>query len=221
MLPEVVWNMPPMGTINVHASLLPQYRGAAPINHAIMNGETVTGVTTFKLKHEIDTGDILLQKEVAITPQDNAGTLHDKLMRAGADLLVESVKGLVNGSISERPQQIIDESEIKRASKIFTETRQIDWHRKAKDIHNQVRGLSPYPAAFTYIGNKTAKVFLTHYNLGNPEAEPGTFELVSSSGKHPDGLRFAAADGWVYIDELQQEGKKKMPIAEFLKGFRP
>ncbi|RYZ20344.1 MAG: methionyl-tRNA formyltransferase, partial [Chitinophagaceae bacterium] len=151
MLPELVWNMPPMGTVNVHGSLLPQYRGAAPINWAIINGEKETGVTTFKLKHEIDTGDILLQERIAIGENETAGELHDKMKEVGAKVLVETVKGLAEGSLVEHPQLSALESiafEIKHAPKIFTETCKIDWNKPVADVHNLIRGLSPYPGAF-------------------------------------------------------------------------
>ena len=194
MMPEVVWNMPPMGTINVHASLLPQYRGAAPINWAIINGETETGVTTFKLKHEIDTGDILLQQKVPILQKDNAGTLHDKLMHAGAELLVKTVKGIAAGILNEVPQDISPGKEIKKAP---------------------IRGMSPYPTAFTVLGGKQVKIYRAHYQPEHHSLQPGTYDT-----DHDTYLRFVTNDGWVYIDELQQEGKKKLDIKSFLKGFR-
>lgn len=214
MMPEVVWNMPPMGTINVHGSLLPQYRGAAPINRAIMNGETVTGVTTFRLKHEIDTGDILLQRALHIAPEDNMGTMYEKLMQAGAGLLVETVRGLADGTLRERPQDI-PTGGLKHAPKIFRDDMVIDWSRNAIDIHNQVRGLSPYPAATTELAGKNIKVFRTHFELTETNVTPGTWQTDNSTS-----LRFAANDGWVYVDDLQMEGKKRMEIKEFLRGFR-
>jgi len=215
MLPEVVWNMPPLGTVNVHASLLPQYRGAAPINWAIINGEHETGVTTFKLKHEIDTGDILLQEKIAIEQGDNAGTVHDKLMNAGAALLVETVKGLAEGSIEEQPQQSFDLKEIKHAHKIFKEDMRIEWTKSVTQVANLVRGLSPYPTAFTELQGKGMKVYAVHTEDAETVKDAGAFD---TDGK--TYLRFAAADGWVYIDELQQEGKKRMVVADFLRGFR-
>lgn len=215
MMPESVWNMPPMGTINVHASLLPQYRGAAPINWAIINGETETGVTTFKLKHEIDTGDILLQQKIRILPADNAGTMHDKLMEAGAELLVKTARGLADGTIHERPQQVVDESSLKRAPKIFKEDAQIDWNRQAKQVDDFIRGMCPYPGAYTALGDRSIKIFSSDYRSEQHNAKPGTFETDNASY-----LRFATADGWLYVEELQQEGKKRMGIAEFLRGFR-
>lgn len=214
MLPEVVWNMPPMGTINVHASLLPQYRGAAPINWAIINGEAQTGVTTFKLKHEIDTGDILLQESVPITANDNAGTVHDKLMGAGAALLVKTILGLSDGSIEERPQTSAT-SPLKHAPKIFKEDMRIDWNKTTTEIYNLIRGLSPYPAAFSLLNDKQIKIYESHIEPATTGLAAGAFDT-----DHKTYLRLVANDGWVYIDELQMEGKKRMKIEEFLRGFR-
>lgn len=215
MMPEVVWNMPPMGTLNVHGSILPHYRGAAPINRAIMNGETVTGVTTFKLKHEIDTGDILLQQKVDILPEDNAGTMHDKLMAAGAQLLVTTIKGLAEGNIEEVPQSHIDVALLKPAPKIFREDTVINWNNPAITIHNFIRGLSPYPAASTMLGDKSVKIFNSSYETAITNKETGTTET-----DHNTYLRFAAADGWLYALELQLEGKKRMDVVSFLRGYR-
>lgn len=215
MLPVAVWDMPPMGTINVHGSLLPQYRGAAPINWAIINGEAETGVTTFKLKHEIDTGDILLQKKVDIMPEDNVGSLYEKLMQAGAELLVTTVKALAAGQLEEIPQADIPVEKLKAAPKIFKEHTRIDWTKSVQDVHNLIRGLSPYPAAFTILQDKTFKIYSSHTEPATPGLSPGTYD---TDGK--TYLRFAAADGWVYADEVQQEGKKRMDIASFLRGFR-
>ncbi len=214
MLPEVVWNMPRMGTVNVHASLLPQYRGAAPINWAIINGETETGVTTFKLKHEIDTGDILLQEKVNITADDDAGSLHDKLMATGAGLLVRTVEGLVAGTVREIPQDSVETEAIKHAPKIFKGDCRIDWTLPAKRIHNLVRGLSPYPAAFTGLSGKQLKIFKTHPGPAH-ELQAGTVDT-----DHKTYLRYAAEDCWIYVDELQYEGKKRMDVVSFLRGFR-
>ncbi len=213
MLPEVVWNMPPMGTVNVHASLLPQYRGAAPINWAIINGEKETGVTTFRLKHEIDTGNILLQQKINILPEDNVGTVYEKLMNEGAQLLLKTVDGLVNDSIREQPQQQAEG--LKHAPKIFKEDCQIDWHKQAEAIHNLVRGLSPYPAAFTQLEGKQLKIYTTSFEQSSHNVAPGTYDTDGKSF-----LRFAAQDGWVYCKEVQYEGKKRMPIEDFLRGFR-
>lgn len=216
MLPEVVWNMPPMGTINVHGSLLPQYRGAAPINWAVINGEQETGVTTFRLKHEIDTGDILLQHKVDILPEDNVGSLYEKLMSAGAQLLVKTVKGLAEGSLKEIPQEAVAENELKSAPKIFKEHTRINWQQSAEQVHNLIRGLSPYPAALTTLQDKVFKIYKSHIDIATTGVEPGTYD---TDGK--TYLRFAASNGWVYADDVQQEGKKKMDIISFLRGFRP
>lgn len=213
MLPEAVWAMPPLGTINVHASLLPQYRGAAPINWAIINGERETGVTTFRLKHEIDTGNLLLQQHIPILPEDNAGTLHDKLMKTGAALLVRTIDGLAKASITPVPQS--GGEQLKHAPKIFKEDMRIDWTKTAENIHNLIRGLSPYPAAWTILGEKTVKIFASRPEQAAHNTESGT---PDTDGK--TYLRIAAADGWVYLEEVQQEGKKRMPVADFLRGFR-
>lgn len=214
MLPEVVWNMPPMGTINVHASLLPQYRGAAPINRAVINGEQETGVTTFKLKHEIDTGDILLQEKIAILPEDNAGIVHDKLMSAGAKLLVKTVEGLAQNTIYEIPQSSIA-GELKHAPKIFKYDMRINWSKSAEEVNNLIRGLSPYPTAFTMLKDKQLKIYRSRFELTATNMEAGAYDT-----DHKTYLRFAAKDGWVYVKELQSEGKKRMAVVEFLKGFR-
>lgn len=212
MLPEVVWNMPPMGTLNLHGSLLPQYRGAAPINWAIINGEKITGVTTFKLKHEIDTGDVLLSEEIKIEEEENAGTLHDKMKEIGAEVLFKTVLGLAENNIQEKPQSNLN---IKHAPKIFTETCKIDWSKTAEEIHNLIRGLSPYPAAFTFLDEKKLKVFSAKKEINTPQVNPGLFE---TDGK--TFLRYACADGYIHLLELQLEGKKKMKIEDFLRGYR-
>jgi methionyl-tRNA formyltransferase len=215
MLPEMVWNMPPMGTINVHASLLPQYRGAAPINWAIINGETETGVSTFKLKHEIDTGNILLQDRVAILPEDNIGTLYEKLMKAGGELLVKTVKGFADGTLKELPQQEAISAELKHAPKIFKEDTRIDWSKPVVEIHNLIRGMSPVPAAFTMMGDKFLKIYKSHFEHAVHGKEIGSHE---TDGK--TYFRFATPDGWLYADDIQQEGKKRMGVENFLRGFR-
>lgn len=214
MLPVVVWDMPPMGTVNVHGSLLPQYRGAAPINWAIMNGEKETGVTTFKLKHEIDTGDILLHSKIAIQEDDNAGTVHDKLMHAGAALLVKTITGLAEGTIEEQPQSSFTGT-LKHAPKLFKEDMRIDWHKPAMDVLNHIRGLSPYPTASTELAGKIMKIYKAHVGPCAHYVEAGTYDT-----DHKHFLRIAATDAWIYIDELQQEGKKRMDIESFLRGFR-
>ncbi len=211
MLPEVVWNMPPLGTINVHASLLPNYRGAAPINWAIINGEKETGVTTFKLQHEIDTGHILLQSTVGITEQDTAGTLHDKLMTAGAALIVDTLHQLEKGHVAEKPQIVLDE--YKHAPKLFTETCLIDWNHTTEHVYNLIRGLSPYPAAYTIVNDKKMKLFLCSKIIDAHQLQPGT---LLSDNKH--SIRFACADGFIEVNELQLEGKTRMKTDDFLRG---
>ncbi|MBS1783228.1 MAG: methionyl-tRNA formyltransferase [Bacteroidetes bacterium] len=215
MLPEVVWNMPALGTINVHASLLPQYRGAAPINWAIINGESETGVTTFKLKHEIDTGDILLQKKIEITQTDNAGTIHDKLMIAGAQLLIDTIAGLTDESIIETPQSKVDYLKLKHAPKIFKDDLFIDWNKSTNEIINLIRGLAPYPTAHATLQGKLIKIFKAHAEYTTSKVVTGTIET-----DHKHYLRIAAANGWIYLDQIQMEGKKQMPIEDFLRGFR-
>lgn len=220
MLPELVWNMPPMGSVNLHGSLLPQYRGAAPINWAVINGEKETGVTTFKLKHEIDTGDILLQRSFPIHENDNVGTVHDKMKDIGAEVLVETVKGLADGSITERPQTSFRsdgnrQTVLKHAPKIFTETCQLDFTKTTQEVFNLVRGLSPYPAAFTFLHGKKLKIFNAEKRMETSSHSPGS---IDTDGK--TYLRFACADGYVNITDLQLEGKKRMPVQDFLRGYR-
>ncbi|MFN8249681.1 MAG: methionyl-tRNA formyltransferase [Ferruginibacter sp.] len=216
MLPEVVWNMPPLGTINVHGSLLPQYRGAAPINWAIINGEKFTGVTTFKLQHEIDTGNILLQEKIAIRDDETAGELHDEMKEVGADLLVKTLTGIASNDIAEVPQsQTPDSGAWKHAPKIFNETCTINWQHTTNDIYNLIRGLSPYPAAFTTLYGKKLKIFRAEKENRNNSAETGS---VETDGK--TYLRFACLDGYIRITELQLEGKKKMKVEDFLRGYR-
>jgi len=218
MLPEIVWNMPPMGTVNVHGSLLPQYRGAAPINWAIINGESFTGVTTFKLKHDIDTGDILLQEKIDIGENETAGELHDKMKETGALLLLKTIKGLAIGDLKEIPQiQTLNNKQqtLLHAPKIFTETCHINWNKTATEIFNLIRGLSPYPAAFTGLENKKLKIYKAEKILTTHPAIAGNFETDGKSF-----LRFACIDGFINVTELQLEGKKKMNTADFLRGYR-
>ena len=218
MLPEIVWNMPPMGTINVHGSLLPQYRGAAPINWAIINGEKYTGVTTFKLKHEIDTGDILLQTKIEIREDETAGELHDKMKEAGAELLLKTIQGIAEGSLHEQPQSLTglgQTDELKHAPKLTTDTCRIDWTKNTEHINNLVRGLSPYPAAFTLLENKKLKVFKAERSDEKLSTTPGNFE---TDGKNY--LRFACSDGYLNITDMQLEGKKRMDVKDFLRGYR-
>lgn len=216
MLPEVVWNMPPKGTINLHASLLPQYRGAAPINWVLINGERESGVTTFFLKHEIDTGDILFTEKVTLTGMETAGELHDRLMYKGAGLLVKTVKAVESGRYTESPQaQLTAGMELKHAPKIFKEDCQIDWNQPAQKIYNLIRGLSPYPTSYTFLQDKLLKIFRADYELAETGEKPGEF---LSDGK--TFLKAAAVDGFVNFKEVQMEGKKRMGIEEFLRGVR-
>lgn len=217
MLPGIVWNMPPMGTINVHASLLPQYRGAAPINWAIINGEKETGITTFKLQQEIDTGNILLQEKIEIGENETAGELHDKLKTLGANVLVKTIQQIESGNIKEYKQSEIrnPESEIKHAPKIFTETCKIDWNNKAEDIFNLIRGLSPSPCAFTYLHNKMLKIFYGKKENINHKLPNGD---VASDGKKY--LKFSCADGFINCTDIQLQGKKRMNVEDFLRGYK-
>lgn len=213
MLPEVVWSMPRMGTINVHASLLPNYRGAAPINWVVINGEKETGITTFKLQQVIDTGNILLQEKIAVGESETAGELHNRLKILGADVLVKTIRAIAEGSIQETPQDT--SSIIKPAPKITTETCLIDWNNSAENIFNLIRGLSPYPTAFTYLHDKILKIY-----FGKKEIAP--HDHVKGS-VHSDGrsyLKFACADGFIHCTDIQLQGKKRMRIEDFLRGYR-
>jgi methionyl-tRNA formyltransferase len=217
MLPEVVWNMPPMGTINVHGSLLPQYRGAAPINWAVINGEKETGITTFKLKHEIDTGDILLQQSFAIGENETAGEVHDRMKDIGAQLLIKTVKELAAGTLHETPQSQISnlKSKIHHAPKIFTQTCKIDWNKSVDSVHNLIRGLSPFPGAFTAFNGKMLKIYRSTKEIVLPEKNAGEFD---TDGK--TFLRFACSNGYLHVKELQLEGKKRVTVEDFLRGYR-
>ena len=213
MLPEIVWNMPPMGTVNLQGSLLPQYRGAAPINWAVINGERVTGVTTFKLVHEIDKGNILLQDRLPISETDTAGDVHDRMKVIGAHLLVKTIRGLAAGTLEAVPQE--NSPDLKPAPKIFTETCRVDWNRSTAEIYNLIRGLSPFPAAFTSLDGKMLKIFASQQESRAPGVAPGT---IDTDGK--TFLRFASADGWIRVTEIQLEGKKRMAAGDFLRGYR-
>ena len=215
MLPEVVWNMPKQGTINVHGSLLPQYRGAAPINWAIMNGETETGVTTFRLKHQIDTGNILLQSKTPIFKEDNFSTVYQRLMLLGAELLVTTLRQLEAGTLQEVPQDTIDETTLKHAPKLFKENLQLDFNKPAAALVDFIRGLAPFPTAYTFLEQKQLKVFQSHAVNELPAVAIGTMQTDAKSY-----IRFACKDAWLYIDELQLEGKKRMETVAFLRGFR-
>lgn len=218
MLPEVVWNMPRLGTFNLHASLLPQYRGAAPINWAIINGEKETGVTTFFLKHEIDTGNIILQRSTPISDDDNVGTLYDRLMNMGAELVVETMERINMGDVSTMPQD--DGVAVNPAPKIFKEDCKINWQKSAIELHNFVRGLSPYPAAFTEVKNDkgqvlSLKVLETEVIDQTVSEQPGT--LISDGKKQ---LYFATEEGYLSIKRLQLAGKKAMTTEELLRGTK-
>ena len=218
MLPEVIWKMPRIGTFNLHASLLPNYRGAAPINWAIINGETVTGATTFFLEQEIDTGKIILQQKINITENETAGELHDELMLVGAELVLKTVTLIDTGNYSLTPQTF--SSEIKTAPKLFTESCRIDWNNSVQQIHNLIRGLSPFPGAFTLLNGKVVKLFRSEKLAVDSlqlavDSPPGK---IITDGK--TFLRVQCNDGWMEILELQMEGKKKMKTDEFLRGFR-
>lgn len=220
MLPEVVWNMPKHGTINLHASLLPDYRGAAPINWAVINGDKKTGVTTFRLSHEIDTGDVLMQESIDIADSDDAGSVHDRLMELGSRVLVETVARIERGEAKPIPQSKMQGIDTARpAPKIFKNDMKIDWASSALSIHNKVRGLSPYPTAWTIINDEKGteiqtKIYRTALTNTPSNVAPGS---LSSDGKR---LYIAAADNLLEICELQVAGKKRMPAADFLRGFR-
>lgn len=216
MLPEVVWNMPPKGTLNLHASLLPQYRGAAPINWVLINGESESGVTTFFLKHDIDTGDILFTEKVTLSGKETAGELHDRLMHKGAGLLVKTVKGVESGRYNEHPQsQLAEGMELRHAPKIFKEDCMIDWNQPAQSIYNKIRGLSPTPTAYTMLNDKTLRIFKSEYQVTEPGIQPGGFLTDNKTY-----LKFAAQDGYVLVTDVQLEGKKRMGIEEFLRGVK-
>lgn len=235
MLPEVVWNMPPMGTVNVHGSLLPQYRGAAPINWAVINGEERTGVTTFKLKHEIDTGDILLQKSFPIGEDDTAGEVHDYMKEVGAELLVKTVDDLLDGTITEKSQESMvngqwsikepesstthspfttHHSQLKHAPKIFTDTCKIDFSKTVDEVHNLIRGLSPFPGAFTSLHGKMLKIYRSKKEITTQRLP---VEFVTDGKTF---LKFPCSNGYIHLLEIQLEGKKKMLIEDFLRGYR-
>jgi methionyl-tRNA formyltransferase len=212
MLPEVVWSMPALGTFNLHASLLPDYRGAAPINWAIINGEKETGVTTFFLQHEIDTGSIIMQDKEQIHEDDNAGTLYARLMEKGANLVLETVRSIEGGTYETTAQP--ESKEIKHAPKIFKATCEIQWNNSSLSVRNFVRGLSPYPSAWTTVAEKVYKIFVISIVNVTHGADPDT-QFVTDNKSY---LHARTADGWVAIVELQPEGKKRMTIQEFFRG---
>ncbi|MBQ3959815.1 MAG: methionyl-tRNA formyltransferase [Muribaculaceae bacterium] len=220
MLPQVVWAMPPLGTFNLHASLLPKYRGAAPINWAVMNGDSETGVTTFFLKHEIDTGDIIEQRRVPIGRTDNVETVHDRLMMLGADMVLHTVEAIVAGEVKPIPQEQLLHAgeEPTPAPKIFKETCRINWSRPAEQVYNHIRGLSPYPAAWTEWIDANEKTYAVKiFETGEPEpAQDLTPGALKTDGRR---LWIACGDGWLEVKSLQQAGKKRMDTDAFLRGF--
>jgi methionyl-tRNA formyltransferase len=221
MLPKVVWSIPSLGTMNLHASLLPQYRGAAPINHVIINGERETGVTTFLIDDQIDTGNILLQKKTTVGDQETAGELHDRLMEIGASLVIETIKQLAAGQVRAKSQAAYTDPEIplKKAPKIFKEDCRISWDRPGQEVNNLIRGLSPYPGAFTYLSREgeedlLCKIFSATFEALPHQDAPGT---IYTDGKRR--LEVAVRDGVIEIQTIQQEGKRKMEARDFLAGF--
>lgn len=237
MLPEAVWQMPPKGTINLHGSLLPQYRGAAPINWAIINGEKESGVTTFFLKHEIDTGDILFTEKVNIGEHETAGDLHDKLMIVGAELLVKTVKAIETGEFKEIPQSetgspkskvqspksevqslesgLESPDRLHHAPKLFKEDCELVWDNTVTTIYNRIRGLSPYPTAYTFLQGKLLKIFNAEPEFTEPGINTGEFLT-----DHKTYLKYACRDGLISVTDVQYEGKKRMQVADFLRGIR-
>lgn len=218
MLPEVVWNMPPLGTYNLHGSLLPQYRGAAPLNWAIINGEKETGVTTFKLIHEIDAGNTLYNAKVEIKDDTTVGELHDELMYVGAELMLKTVKAIESGNY-ELKEQIINPSEIKHAPKLFKENCKIDWKKNIDEVHNLVRGLSPYPAAWTE--GKDDKGNILSFKIFKTRKEPATHNVQAGTifTDNKTYLKVACSNGYIHIEELQLAGKKRLKTEELLRGF--
>lgn len=213
MLPEIVWNMPKMGTLNVHGSLLPQYRGAAPINWAVINGEKQTGVTTFKLKHEIDTGDILLQESMPIGEDETATEVHDRMKIIGANLLVKTLQQLMAGTIHEIPQVLSPDT--KHAPKIFTKDCTIQWNQTTEQLHNLVRGLAQFPGAIAQLDGKILKVYKSQKEIAAHQYEVGKVFT-----DHKTFLKFSCSNGYLHILDLQLEGKKRMPITDFLRGYK-
>ncbi len=212
MLPEAVWNMPPLGSINLHASLLPNYRGAAPINWAIINGEKETGVSTFFLQHEIDTGKIIFREKVAIKEDDYLDVIYEKLMTVGAQLIVKTVNAVNSGEYPQEAQDHI--TDIKHAPKIFKETCKIDWNKDVSDVYNHIRGLSPYPAAWTHFDEKTFKIFKAKKHISTHNNQNGFVELTKES------INFYCKNGFIEVTEMQIQGKKRMKTADFLRGYK-
>lgn len=212
MLPQVIWNMPPIGTINLHGSLLPKYRGAAPINWAVIKGEKETGVTTFLLKHEIDTGDVLFQKSLPIGENETTGEVYNRLMEMGAGVMLKTVKALESGDYKPFPQKDI---EATKAPKIFHETCEIDFIQPTQKVHDFIRGLSPYPTAWTTLEDKKLKIFKTKKEIIDHAEEPGKY--FSDNKKY---LKISTIDGYIHLDELQLAGKKRMDVKSFLNGYK-
>ncbi len=217
MMPEVLWRMPPMGSINLHASFLPQYRGAAPIQRAIMNGESQTGITTFQLAHEVDTGNLLFREKADIGPGENAGSLHDRLMVAGARLLLKTVDALARGHVKPRPQeQSESEGQLMEAPRIYRDDCRINWQRPVAEVYNQVRGLSPYPGAFAELRDATGTVHQVKILAANPggktDENPGTLQVRDGN------LMVACRDNWLHMRELQLPGRKRLSAGEVLRG---
>lgn len=220
MLPELVWNLPPLGSVNLHASLLPQYRGAAPINWAIINGESETGLTTFRLRHEIDTGDMLLQTRIPIGENEHAGALHDRMKVIGAGLLVQTLKKIARNELKSVPQEEatgVANTALRHAPKIFTENCRIDFSRTVAEVHNLIRGLSPFPGAYTELNGKMLKIYDSRKDETNAVNFPPPGTLVTDGKKI---LRFACSDGYIRVNQLQVAGKKRMSAEEFLRGYR-
>lgn len=222
MLPEVVWNMPRLGTFNLHASLLPQYRGAAPINWAIINGDKETGATTFFLTHEIDTGKIILQEKIKIGDNDNAGKTHDELMVMGGRLVQKTVDAILEDKINAIAQDQLfkDESELKAAPKIFKETCRIDWNKSTKDIHNHIRGLSPYPAAWAELHENGKEPQSVKIYASEVIDKKHSLSVGSIQTDHKTYLYIACSDGFISVKEIQLAGKKAMKIDEMLRGYK-
>lgn len=220
MLPEVVWSMPSIGTFNLHASLLPHYRGAAPINWAIINGDNKTGVTTFFLKHEIDTGNIIFQEEVLINNNDNTGSIHDKLMFKGADLVIKTVDAIIKNDYPKIKQEDLVESEIKHAPKIFKDDCKINWTGDIESIHNLIRGLSPYPASWSEIINIKNETIQLKIFKSEKEISIHNHILGKIISDEKSFLKVAVKNGFIIINELQQAGKKRLHIKDFLRGFQ-
>lgn len=218
MLPEIVWNMPKYGTYNLHGSLLPQYRGAAPINWAIINGEQETGVTTFKLVHQIDAGNIAHQAKIEIDKKDNAGTIHDKLMVVGAKLMLKTVDAIIDSSITLQPQTLDTTIQLKSAPKIFKDTCRIDWNSTVDKIDYFIRGLSPYPAAHTTLERESTSINIKIFDA-QPIAEQHNYSIGTLVQSDPKQIDVAVANGFIRVLELQVQGRKRMKTVDFLNGF--